>query len=298
MRYLIYLFIFISLGFTAACSKKSPSSEKNPLVIVSVSPYDTFVKSIAGDTLDVRVAVPANYNPHLFEPTPKQMEGFQRATIWFGIGEPFEETILRSLKSYDNRLVSVDLSESIPFQSYEEEDLTINSCGASHHHHHDEGVDRHFWMSPYLSSLQVEKITEALIKLFPQHTELYKKNLTQLQKNLEILDKETFHALERFQDHAIIVSHPSLGYFCKDYHLIQISIECEGKTPLPSDLKKILSLSEKYPVLCVFTQEQFDNKGALTIAKRLNLPVYSINPNDPNYFDNIKALAKDISQTK
>lgn len=296
MRYLIHLFMAVLLALTSSCSKSPSSPSKKPMVIVSVSPYDTFVKGIAEDTLDVRVAVPANYNPHLFEPTLKQIDGFQHANIWFGIGEPFEKTLLSSLKSYNKHLTTIDLSEGIDLQSFHEEDL-FSSCGAHHDHHH-EGIDRHFWMSPSLSSFQTEMITEHLITLFPQHKDLYKANLIKMKEKFRILNDNLRTLLNASKDHAIIVSHPSLGYFCSDYHLIQISIECEGKTPLPGDLKKILSLSETLTVSCVFTQEQFDNKGAIILAKRLNLPIYSINPNNPNYFDNLETLAKHISESK
>lgn len=298
MRYLIYLFTVSILALTGACSNQHPSSSKKPLVIVSVSPYDTFIKSIAQDTLDVRVAVPANYNPHLFEPTLKQMEGFQHAFLWFGIGEPFETTILNSLKSYNNHLITVDLSVGININTDHEHE-TISPCNSDHHHNHlHEGVDRHFWMSPSLSLLQTETIKNTLVELFPEHKELYEDNFLKIKERFTNLNQDISSLLISAKNHAIIVSHPALGYFCQDYDLIQISIECEGKTPLPGDLKKILSLSKIHPVLCVFTQEQFDNKGAIILAKKLELPIYNINPNDPHYFDNLETLAKHIAQSK
>jgi zinc transport system substrate-binding protein len=135
-----------------------------------------------------------------------------------------------------------------------------------------------------------------LINRFPEHASLYQHNLLEFQKKMTALDVEISQLLHPVEGHAIIVSHPSLGYFCSDYHLIQISIECEGKTPLPSDLKQIFSLSKQYPVLCVLTQEQFDNKGAITIAQKLQLPLHSINPNDPDYFENIHTLVNHLLQ--
>lgn len=294
MHYIVSIIILL-LGLTSSCSKPSTPTSSKPVIIVSVSPYDTFVTHIAGDTLDVKVAVPANYNSHVFEPTPKQMQGFQKAAIWFGIGEPFEHSLLHSLTSYNKNLVQVDLGQNLPLKGNTDSSLALGSC-TSHHHHDHESRDLHFWMSPRLASIQATQIAHALIDLFPQHRSLYEQNLLKLQKRFESLDQYLHTVLTPAYNHAIVISHPSLGYFCQDFHLIQISIECEGKTPVPKDLSKILSLSKKHPVICVFTQEQFDNKGAITIANKLNLPLHTINPNSPDYFNNLETIAKEITQ--
>lgn len=284
------------LGLASSCFRAPlPDTAKKPVVIVSVSPYDTFVKEISGDTLDVRVAVPANYDSHMFEPSPNQLQGFQHATLWFGIGEPFEKKLLYALQNHNKDLIQIDLSHNLPLDSYHETAVAIGSC--SHHHVTDhESIDLHFWMSPRIAAMQAEMIAQSLITIFPQYAHLYRENWLKLQKHFETLHQDLHLWLEPIRDHAVIISHPSLGYFCKEYHLIQISIECEGKTVMPNDLNKILSLSQKHPVCCVFTQEQFDNKGALSIAKRLHLPVYTINPNNPDYFNNLEQIAHEMTQ--
>jgi len=297
--YQLYYSLVIALLILSgsACSKKAPPPQGDkPIIVVSVSPYDTFVQEIVGDTVDVRVAVPANYNSHLFEPTPKHMQGFQHAIMWVGIGEPFEKKLLTTLESQNPHLVTVDLRQNIHTDVNDPDSITIGSC--SHDHHDHEGEDLHFWMSPRMAAIQVEMITEVLIKTFPQHKHLYETNWAKLQKRLGTLNDELVTLLTPMKHHAIITSHPSLGYFCEEYHLIQIAIECEGKTVAPQDLQRILSLAKEHPICCVFTQEQFDNKGALAMAKQLHLPVYSINPNDPDYFNNLVKIAHHISKDK
>ncbi|MEI8300543.1 MAG: zinc ABC transporter substrate-binding protein [Chlamydiota bacterium] len=298
MRFRFICFLLITLTIcTLSCTRK-PSSQSNlskPLVIVSLSPYDTFVKDIAGDTLTVKVAVPPNYNAHVFEPTPKHLANFHQASLWFGIGEPFEAILLRTLTQRSPKLVTIDLSKNIPLRH------DASTCSAAHSHSlhsalaSDETIDRHFWMSPHIAWLQVEIIAETLIHKFPENKGLYEKNLEIFRQKLLNLDKDLHHLLNPYKGQAIIISHPSLGYFCQDYDLLQISIECEGKTPLPADLYKVIALAKEHKALCVFTQEQFDNKGALLMAKQLHLPAYSINPNLPEYFDNLMTIAKNIT---
>ena len=169
-----------------------------------------------------------------------------------------------------------------------------NICGQAHEH---EAMDLHFWMSPKLALIQAKTIAHFLMSRFPEHTLLYENNLTALEQKFQALDLTLASLLGPLQESAIIVSHPSLGYFCQDYHLIQLSIECEGKTPMPKDVSQVLTLAKMHPPLCVFTQEQFDNRGAISIAQRLKLPVYTINPNDPDYFNNLHHIAQEIAQS-
>jgi zinc transport system substrate-binding protein len=298
-RFVCFLLIAITLC-TLSCSKKNstPSSLSKPLVIASLSPYDTFIKDIAGDTVTVKVAVPPNYNAHVFEPTPQHLANFHQASLWFGIGEPFESILLKALTQHNRELITVDLSQNIPLRH------DASTCSAAHSHSlhsalsSDESIDRHFWMSPHIAWLQVLVIAETLIHTFPEHTALYQKNLEIFREKLHNVDADLHHLLHPYKGQAIIISHPSLGYFCQDYDLVQISIECEGKNPLPADLYKVISLAKEHRALCVFTQEQFDNKGALMMAKKLNLPVYNINPNLPEYFNNLTTIAKNITQSK
>src|SRR5690606_2725851 len=93
---------------------------------------------------------------------------------------------------------------------------------------------------------------------------------------------------------AFLVSHPSLGYFCKDYGLYQISVECEGKAPKPKDLQTIIELAKEHHVRCLLMQANLPYKGASLIAKKLKIPSYDFDPYARNYMENIKKLAKII----
>ncbi|PCI91085.1 hypothetical protein COB11_08705, partial [Candidatus Aerophobetes bacterium] len=274
-KFRILSYFLCLLALCASCSKPSNTNE-TPLVLVSISPYQTFVEMIAKDTVQVKVCVPENFNAHLFEPTPKQMRGYNTAKLWLSVGMPFEKKLMSSLKTLNPNLKIVNLSRGIPILDDTKDNFVFGSCGAhSHDHDRDHGHDHedlHFWMSPTLMMTQAETITDALSKEFPNNAKFYRKNLKKVLEKLSALNGQITSILYPYKDSAVITSHPSLTYFCKNYGLIQISIECEGKSPLPRDISKILSLTRKHHTLCVFIQEQFDNKGALAIAKKLQLP--------------------------
>lgn len=293
--------LFLPLALAIFCAFFLPScsstkEKKKPTVLVSISPYQTFVKEIAEDTVDVKVAVPENANPHLYEPTPSQMKGFDNIQIWFQIKMPFESKLLTSLKSFNPKLKIIDLTQDMP--PTPSSAITLNSCSSHHHDHDHEEDDVHYWMSPRLLEQQVQMITETLCKKFPEHAALYEKNAEKVSNKLHDLDERLHILLSTCKEDALIISHPDLTYFCEEYNLVQIAIECEGKSPLPQDMQKIFAFAKTSPVLCVFTQPQFDNKGSLAIAKHLHIPVFSLNPNDPNYFESLNQIANDLLTAK
>jgi zinc transport system substrate-binding protein len=96
---------------------------------------------------------------------------------------------------------------------------------------------------------------------------------------------------------AILVSHPAFGYFCRDYNLVQLSIEYEGKEALPQKISNTLKQAENIPVRCVITQAQYSAKAAELIARKLQLPIFLLDPYAENYLENLQHLAALIKQS-
>lgn len=295
------IFFSLVLLWASACqTPSSPDSKQSPSVLVSIAPYTYFVERIAGSTLKVSSIIPLNANPHLFEPTPRQVEQIRQSKLWIRIGEPFERKILKVLREQNPNFLALDLSEEIPLLSMSEDDtcMHVENHGSGTHHHPtpDEAKDRHFWMSPKLAKEQAKAIAKNLILLFPDQAALYQNNLQLFLQDLEELDHYITDLLHPFENQAILVSHPAFGYFCHDYKLLQLSIECEGKEPLPQHLTKILKFAERYKVRSVLTQAQYNNQGAEQIAKKLHLPIFMVDPYSTSYIDNLKQIADLIAQ--
>ena len=102
--------------------------------------------------------------------------------------------------------------------------------------------------------------------------------------------------LAPFQGKAIITSHAALGYFCYDYNLVQIAVECEGKSPLPQTVDRALTAARNSDAQCVFTFPGHSDKGALFLAKDLELKTYEIDPLSESLLKTIEHLAIDIAK--
>jgi zinc transport system substrate-binding protein len=273
--------IFLVLLLFFSCSKK----EENHSVLVTIPPYAYFVERITQGRLPVEILVPPGANPHIYEPSPKQVKDILGVKVWFQTGELLEKKVLAVLKEYNPQIRTVDLSEGFALLGHEE-------C---HHHHCEESHDIHLWMSPKLAQQQARKIAEALIQTFPQEKATFEEGLSSLLRDLEALDQAIGARLKPYAGEAILVSHPAFSYYCQEYGLIQLSVESEGKDPLPQDIARVLEEVQAHPVRVVLTQAQYNNKGAVLIAEKLGLPVHAFDPYSADYVKNLNHLTQLIA---
>ena len=55
-------------------------------VVTTIFPYYDFARQVAGDRIDLRLAVPAGMDSHSFEPTPADMRLIQEADLLISNG--------------------------------------------------------------------------------------------------------------------------------------------------------------------------------------------------------------------
>lgn len=280
----IFLSFSLLLGLLFGCSKNQDAPAE---VIVSIPPYLYFVEALTDGHVKALSLVPEEANPHLYEATPRQVQQAKQAKVWIRLSESFERKIETSLQEQNKNLIVVNLADSkeIP---YLYEGTFCSGCG--HNHYDKESKDLHIWLSLRLAKIQAELIAKALEKAFPQHKDRIEKNLSSLQSTFEKKDLEFSAKLAPYKNDSILVSHPAFGYLCRDYDLQQISIETEGKDPLPKQLSSILEQAKANSIRTVFTQAQYNNKGAEIIAQKLKLPSHQVDPYSSNYLKNFETI--------
>lgn len=266
-------YVIICLCALFSC-KKAPTPENS--VIVTISPYKYLVGRIAGETITIKQLIPSQANPHIFEPTPRDVENLSYSKIWFFLGEAAEIRILGSLKFQNPSLKIVKLTDGLDLMGGEYYD----------------SQDLHIWLSPRFLVKQAENIANAMCQAFPENTDLYKSNLATLQKELNSLNNEIQTRLQNLISRSIITAHSALGYFCRDYNLIQLSLEQEGKEALPQQITEILQKAKKTPVNCVLLEPNHNNKGAILIASELKVPYYIFDPLKENCLENLQNLTE------
>ncbi len=273
-KFITPLFCFLSIGVALFGQSK-------PEVLVSIPPYVEFVEEIGGGLFEVKAALPKGADPHHFEISPKDFATLSNAKLWVGIGESFEKTLLFSLHKSNPNLQEINLTTAVP------KNLLETSHGST---------DLHTWMSPKLAIYQAVAIKDALINLLPNEKDSIQKNFFIFKEKLETLDKSLHALLSPNKHRAIITSHGSFAYFCKEYDLSQITIEEEGKSPLPKNLKQVFQKAKALNAICVITEPQFSSKGAEMVGMQLALPMFCFDPLKEDYINNMQGFGETIAK--
>lgn len=263
------------------------AAEQSHYVLVSVAPYKNFVERIGGDTVKVGLMVPAGASSHTYEPTPKETLAASKADGWFLIGETFETKAGRAIKSYHPEIVFFNLLDGV----------NLIASGPHSCRCHPSCNDLHVWLSPRQAAIQAKTIAASLSSLYPEHKDLYQRNLQQLLQDLQKLDQEIGAELAPLKQRWMMVSHPAYAYFARDYDLQQLPIEFEGKDPTPRQLTQVIQAARTQGIKTIFTQIQYSNKGARLIAQLLGGKTVDLNPYAEDYFQSLREIAHQIAQS-
>jgi zinc transport system substrate-binding protein len=234
-------------------------------VAVSILPQQTFVKNIGGSKVNITVMVKPGNSPHSYEPKPSQMIDISKANLYLSIGVEFEKSWLEKFKNQNQQMKIFDISVNVPKNN-----------------------NPHIWTTPSNVKIIATNIYNALAKIDKQNQLFYKKNLDKFILKLEKLDTKIKTILQCIPKNSkFMVFHPAWGDFAKEYNLIQLSVELDGKEPKPKALIKLMQDAKKYDVKAIFTQPEFSTKTAKLIANQLNIKVVKVTPINPKWEENL-----------
>lgn len=290
-----YIFLLITLFFVVGCN--TVGSDK-PTVSVTIEPQRYFVEQIGGDNFKVNTIVPAGTSPETYDPTPSQMVALGKSSVYFMVGYlGFENAWGKTLAENNTGVIVVNTSNEISL--IEGENLE-NVIGGHQHHdgHNHQGVDPHVWSSPKSVLIMAENMLNALVMADVENQKEYRDNFKALQEEIIATDKKIAALLENAPVKSFIIYHPALAYFARDYNLTQYSIEFEGKSPSPQQLKQIIDFAQEQGVKTIFVQKGFDMKNAESLAKEVGASIHSIDPLSYNWSEELIKIAEILSENE
>ena len=284
MKKLIYFLTLLILG---ACGN-SPQKNEKPILTVTLEPLRYFTEAIAGGHYEVVSMVPKGSSPESYDPTPQQLVALSRSQAYFRIGYiGFEQAWMKKMQANAPEMKVFDTSRGVDF---------IRGEGHWHgDHFHEGGVEPHIWNSTRNAIIIAENIYEALCELDAIHQEEYKNRLDSLKETIAQTDANVCTFLEN-ADSTFLIYHPALSYFARDYGLKQISIEENGKEPLPAQLKSLIETCRKEKAHVIFVQQEFDQRNAQLIADELGVNVVPINPLSYNWDEEMVRVAQALKR--
>lgn len=267
--------IYLLLILLAAC--QSGKNDERQVVSVSILPQKYFVDQIAGNLLQVNVLVPPGSSPHNYEILPSQMRDLAKSKAWLQVGLlTFEEALGQKLKSVNKQVPQVNCSQGItPIAGSEGEEQ-----GHDHEHAHHEAYDPHVWLSPAESKILAQNTLEALKKGFPQHAQVFEANYSKLASRMDSVASLIDRQLAGLKNRHILIFHPALAYYARQYNMTQVALEMDGKEPSPRHMKAMVDLAHQENIRVIFIQKEFDPAFAQQLAREIGGEAMVIDPLD------------------
>ena len=276
----IILLLIIAVSLFSCNSKKTNKNEAADVITVSILPQKTFIEKIAGDDFEVNVLIPPGSSPAAYSLLPSQLIDVAKSAVWFRIGYiGFEYSWKDKIAQANTDMKVVDLSEGL--------DLIADKVEQHGDHVHMQGVDPHIWLSPILVKQIAQKILDELLILKPEKRAEYKENYQKFEKEIDKINIEIANKLKEFRGRKIIVFHPSLSYYARDFGLEQYSLETGGKEPTPQQLAKVVELARDENLKIIYIQSEFDLEHARVFADEINGKIIQVWPLNPAWEENL-----------
>ena len=186
----------------------------NPRIVVTTSILGDVTRNVVGDLATVEVIIPADTDPHDFEPSAQQAAELRDADLIIANGLLLEEGLLATLESAEADGVTVlyvgDVVDPLPW----------NEEGHSDEEGHDDGeYDPHFWFDPVRVSTATGAIAEAVAQNTGLNADTLNRQAAAYQAQLAELDAEleaqfaTIPAERRL----LVTDHDAFGYLADRY---------------------------------------------------------------------------------
>lgn len=298
MRFLIFSCAALAAILLAAgCSTEQATDGAadpavGPLAVAaSLPPLAYLVERIGAEHVAVTMLMQPGQDPHVFEPTPRQVSAMGRVRLLVMVGMPFETRLAGKLQATHRALRVLDTAEGLPKRPMDGPPCDHDHHGQAHHHH-DAGEDPHVWLAPQLLGLQAERVAAVLSELAPQHADTFRGNLETFLRDLETTNERIRARLEPYRGQTFYVYHPAFGYFADAYGLRQEAVEVGGKTPSPRQLADITARARAENVRMLFVQPQMDRRAAEIVADAIGGTVEPLDPLAKDVLENLEKMAE------
>ncbi len=189
----LLLSVLLITACFAACGKKAdvpdtPADDSGKLnVVCSVFPQYDFIKTIAGDAVNLTLLLDSKTDLHSYTPTADDIMTISKADLFINIGgesDDWAEDVLSS--AANNKLKVVSLLNLV--DAVEEE--TLPGMEEEEEEHEEEGpeYDEHVWTSLKNVIKIIPALTDALCELDSGNTALYQANSSAYLAQLQTLE--------------------------------------------------------------------------------------------------------------
>jgi zinc transport system substrate-binding protein len=256
-------------------------SQAKPVVLTSIRPLGLLAQEVVGDHGIVEVLLKGSGSPHHYALSVADRELLLSADTVLWVGPLLEQFLVRPLAQRQEGVITAMSLDGIEWPELEE-----THDHTSSHHGHDHGDDHgnkdpHLWLNPINNLAMIDALVAELGQKFPAYQAAYQDNGNALKAKLVLLDRQIL-ADTRREDGSVsvapfVVAHPAYQHFVARYSLPQLGYV--ALTPeRRAGAKQLYRLRQLTALRCIFVDYGWDNKGAIQLAKDVDIPLFTLNP--------------------
>lgn len=240
-------------------------------VAASFYPLAEFARQVGEDRVHVTTVVPADSEPHDYEPTPEELARVYTAAVFLYNGsgiDPWAERVAAEVER--SGVHTINMSAQLP----------LLSAPAGEDRGQAQRFDPHTWLDPVLAQTQVTVIRDALIAVDPEHAPAYRSRAAAYHKRLQQLDEDFRSGLQLCARRDLVTSHAAFGYLAKRYDLSVLNIAGLSAEEEPSArrVSELARAAREKQIRYIFFETLVSPKLAQTLASEIGATTLVLNP--------------------
>ena len=275
----LFILLLVSVLLCSGCSKANQAFD----IVATTLPIYDFAVMLCEDTgLTVGRMITENVSClHDYTLQVDQMMMIEHADVILLSGLGLEDFLEDALSGAS---VTIDAS------------LNTHTHASSHNHddhhaenHHTHETDPHIWLSPENAMTMAENLANGLSETYPEHKEVFAKNLISLHQSLQQLQSYGEANLSDLSCRELITFHDGFSYFAESFDLsILEAIEEEsGSEASAAMIIHLADLVNGHNLPAVFTEKNGSNACAAIICQETGTSSYVLDMamSGNSYFD-------------
>lgn len=224
---------------------------------------------------------------------PSQLKDLAKSKAWLQIGLlTFEDAMKDKLADINKNLAIVNCSDGIKLIA------GSDSEEEGHDHALHNAFDPHVWLAPKESKIMALNTLKALKASLPEHTVDFETNYARFISHIDSVATLIDQKLAPLKNRNILIFHPALAYYAREFGMKQISLELDGKDPSPRHMMDIVDLAHEQNIHVIFIQKEFDSAFALQLSREIDGEVIIIDPFDYNWDKQLMDITEKIAAQK
>ncbi|MGH7233682.1 MAG: metal ABC transporter substrate-binding protein [Nitrospiraceae bacterium] len=246
-------------------------------VIATIPVLKDLADHVGGRHVRVISLLSGMENEHTYSPKPSDVIAVRNARVLLEVGVGLEVWVSSLVKTAGNKgLRVVTTSKGIALIRDYEPGSMVNQANEKDHH----AGNPHVWLDPENAKVMMRHITEAFIKVDPEHASDYRENQAAYLRQLDQLQSELQERLKGVSDRRIIVHHPAWPYFARrfGFRIADEIVTQAGAEPSANHLHTLITRMQKDGIRVIVSEPQLNQKIPEVLARETGARVVMLTP--------------------